>query len=93
MNASVPEAVVVVKKDLASQIYETVHSGLTGDSGMVSEEQIEIERPNSVISYNPFDIIFHGFFSSSTWSLIYSTIFFVYSVYGFFVDPTAMAVH
>lgn len=89
VNAAVPEASLVVKKPIADEIYAFVHSAMTGETDTTAEEDIMSEPPSSIVSFNPFDIFFHGFFSSSTISLIYSAVFFVYSVYGLFVDTGA----
>lgn len=90
VNAALPEATLVVKKALADEIYVYAHTGVSGDTKKDEGESTEIERPASIISFNAFDIFFHGLFSSSTASLIYSGIFFAYSVYGLFVDNEAI---
>ncbi|HSV42359.1 MAG TPA: PH domain-containing protein [Methanomassiliicoccales archaeon] len=59
-NATIPEATLVLKRDLAERIREELSRNMHGSEPVIEAETV------SVIEIRPLDVLIHGLFSQST---------------------------
>ena len=79
-NATIPEATMVLKKDLADRIGEDLSRHIR------RREQVVEEKAVSVIKIEPWDVLIHGFFSQPTLQTISGLFFLAYSIWEQFMS-------
>jgi len=84
-SATVPEAVLTFKQDIADEIRSGMSRRLY-DHTISPEEDETIE---SVASFSPMDVVIHGLFSVSTYQTILGSAFLAYSLFELYVSTVA----
>ncbi|MFA5312204.1 MAG: PH domain-containing protein [Methanomassiliicoccales archaeon] len=79
-NATVPEAVLVFKKDLADRIKNHLSRNMYDSEPVIEAEQ------GSVIKVDNTDVLVHGLFSQSTVQTISGFIFLAWSIFELYSD-------
>ncbi|MCE5296606.1 MAG: PH domain-containing protein [Euryarchaeota archaeon] len=79
-NATVPEAVLVFKKDLADRIRNHLSRNMYDSEPVIEAEQ------GSVVNVDNTDVLVHGLFSQSTMQTISGFIFLAWSIFEMYSD-------
>ncbi|MCT8337623.1 hypothetical protein FKB36_09045 [Methanoculleus sp. Afa-1] len=80
-GATVPEAVLTFREDLAEEIRAGMAERLYG-----SENVLEDEPAEPTVVFSPADVIVHGLFSVSTYQTVSGFAFLVYSVFQLYTS-------
>lgn len=81
-GATVPEAVLTFREDLAEEIRAGMAERLYG-SETVSDEEEPVEP---TVVFSPADVIVHGLFSVSTYQTVFGFAFLAYSVFQLYIS-------
>jgi putative membrane protein len=80
-GATVPEAVLTFRQDVAEGIRAGMEERLYGHETVVEEEPA-----GSPVAFSPADVIVHGLFSVSTYQTVFGFAFLAYSVVQFYIS-------
>ncbi|HQD26163.1 PH domain-containing protein [Methanoculleus thermophilus] len=81
-SATVPEAVLTFRRDLADELRSTISEHLYGQE--IAPDEDKAVEP--LVSFSPVDVIIHGLFSVSTYQTFVGSLFLAYSVFELYTS-------